>query len=151
MRLKKLLPYLILLLVVLCGYMLYTREGFTAPIMTCSCPTGYIVGNTTSTNNKCYKCINGTYNNGTCSGGGTLDVKFKNCTCSNNKTPTCSDGQKTVNNKCYNCDPSNPSYNTPTLMTIPPYVNTIRCTVSGIPTATSKTAYEVTNGLFCPS
>ena len=148
MRLKKLLPYLILLLVVLCGYMLYTREGFTATI-SCSCPTGYVVGTTSSTNDKCYKCSSGTYSGGTCSG--TLDVKFKTCTCTNSKTPTCSDGKKAVNNKCYNCDPSNPTYNTPTLMTIPPYVNTIRCTVSGIPTATSKTAYEVTNGLFCPS
>lgn len=150
MRIKKILPYLILLLVVLCGYMLYNHvEGFSAT-MTCSCPTGYI--RDTTNNNKCYKCSTGTYSNGACSSGGVLDVKYNSCTCSNGKTTTCSNGTKLANNKCYTCDPSNPTYNTPTLMTASPYNGTVRCTTSGSSTATSsKTAYEVTNGLFCPS
>ena len=151
MRIKKVLPFLILLALAFAAYMYYFREGFlTPPTMTCTCPSGYRAADS-SNSSKCYKCSTGTLSGSSCTSGGILDVKYKNCTCSNNKTPTCSDGQKTVNNKCYNCDPSNPSYNTPTLMTNSTYANTIRCTISGSTTATSKPAYEVANGFYCPT
>lgn len=136
MRIKKLLPYLILLLIVIVSYILYKSiEGFTTPI--CTCPTGYTAGTSTNSD-KCYKT--------------GFPTVFKDCKCSNTAiVPHCSDGKKAANNKCYNCDPSYPTYNTPTLMTISPYVGTVRCTTSGLGTAASKMAYEVTNGLFCSS
>lgn len=152
MRLKKLFPILILLAIIsFASYMLYIREGFfTAPTMTCSCPSGYTAADS-SKSSKCYKCLSGRLSGTTCSGGGILDVKYKLCTCSNGKSVKCSDGKWADNNKCYNCDPSTPTYIKPTIMTVSTYAGSVRCTTGGSPTAASKTAYEVSNGLFCPT
>lgn len=138
--LKKIIPYLIILIIVV--LFINTYEGFFAsPTMTCTCPTGYVAGGT-SNSSKCYKCVTGAYSNGRCSTG-TPTVAYKNCTCSNGKAVKCSDGTKVDNNKCYNCSPP---YTNPKIITTGTYIDTVRCS-SG---SSTNAAFEVSPGLFCP-